>query len=286
MAGLTWDNCQTGSDQILAEGLLLLMSQEAVTADQVAGDGAGNYLVSLQDEIVYVGEAKCLADRIQRQFSPRTSTFYKTYLKRSTKPAPIGAFRVRHISTMIGRKELEEVGMATAGCSLNKFRRGKRGAVALATGSARWLEIQQQYETLLADGEATVLSTTFVPWTKAPASGCAGLYVVCPPQRSDILYVGESSDVQERHNCHSGTTYFSALRRHVGTNILGFSLRERNGKAKYFTEDEDQRVTSFINSCRVACITITFGRYELEERLIGKYRPLLNRKDNKAAVEP
>jgi predicted GIY-YIG superfamily endonuclease len=277
---VNWGSCQRDSDPILAEGLLVLISQEAAKPNQVNSEAAGNYLVSLKDEIVYIGEAKNLACRIRQQLIAKTSTFYKTYMKRVADPASIDAFRVRYMATAVGRKEIEEFGMVNAGCSLNKFQRGKRNAVATAVGSTLWSEVQRQYATIIDQGEAAVLAAPFSPWVNALANARAGIYVAHAPKRCDILYIGESSNVKARHKCHSGQTYFSALRRHVGTEVLGFSLKERNGKAKYFTEDEDGAVTAFIDSCCVACVPVTFGRFELEEHLIRKYRPQLNRKDN------
>lgn len=256
------------------------MSQRAVEPNQATSAAAGNYLISLKDELVYVGEAKNLASRVRQQFVAKTSTFYKTYVKRADDPAPISAFRVRSMATAVGRKEIEEFGMVNAGCSLNKFQRGKRNAVAAAAASTLWSEVQRQHASIIAQGEAAVLAAAFSPWVKASAKACAGLYVARAPTRSDILYIGESSNVQKRHKCHSGRTYFSALRRHVGTEVLGFVLKERNGKAKYLTDDEDGKVSAFINSCCVACVPVAFGRYELEEHLIRKHRPQLNRKDN------
>jgi hypothetical protein len=44
---------------------------------------------------------------------------------------------------------------------------------------------------------------------------------------------------------HSGGTYFSALRRHIATEILSFELKEINGKKKYLTDDEEKTVTAF-----------------------------------------
>ena len=98
-----------------------------------------------------------------------------------------------------------------------------------------------------------------------------------------VIYIGESSDIGERYETHSGRTYFSALRRHIGENILGFSLKTIKGKARYFSDDEDIKVTAFLHASRIAVLSISFGRYELEESLIRKYHPLLNRKENVVA---
>lgn len=108
----------------------------------------------------------------------------------------------------------------------------------------------------------------------------AGLYIV--KDKSDkIIYIGESSNIGERIKTHSGRTYFSALRRHIGTDILGFELQEIKEKKRYFSEIEDRKVTEFLKTCKVTLFPVTLGRYEFEEYLIKKYRPLLNRKDNK-----
>jgi len=282
--GINWHSCQRNSDCLLSEGFQFLLNQQAVKADQVCSGAAGNYLISLEDEIVYVGEGKHLSSRVRQQFVAKTATSYKTYMKRHADPAPISAFRVRYMETAVGRKEIEEFAMVNAGCSRNKFRRGKRNPVAAAQGSALWMEVQREHITIMKQGENVVLSATFTEWAKAQAKECAGLYVVRAPKRNDILYIGESSNVQKRHKCHSGRTYFSALRRHVGTEVLGFTLKARNGKAKYFSDAEDAKVTAFIGSCCVACVPVALGRYELEEHLIRKHRPQLNRKDNAVEV--
>jgi predicted GIY-YIG superfamily endonuclease len=279
-----WAACQRVSDQILAEGLLGLTNQEAVTPEHVNSENAGNYLISLEGKMHYIGEAKHLASRIRQQFVARTSTFYKTYTKRVGSPSKIDAFRVRYLEVAVGRKELEEFGIVNAGCALNKFQLGKRDLVPCAATSTLWNEVQRRYATLIAQGEAALLAEPFSRWSEASAKACAGIYAARAPNGKEMLYLGESSNVHKRHKCHSRATYFSALRRHVGTDLFGFSLKECNGKAKYFTEDEDDKVTEFLCSCRIACMPVSFGRFELEEHLIRKFHPRLNRKDN--SIEP
>lgn len=277
---LNWAICQKLSDQILAEGLFSLRNKVAITPKQVICAEAGNYLISIDGEIYYVGEAKNVASRIRQQFMAKTSTFYKTYVKAFATPRQITDFQVRHVETLFGRKEVEEFAIENAVCSLNKFQRGKRNAIESASTDSLWKQVQGQYATFIAQGEAMALSQPFKPWVDALATTCAGLYLVRAANRSDCLYIGEGSDVKLRHKTHSGRTYFSALRRHVGTDVLGFSLKERNGKAKYFSDDEDRRVTEFLCACCIACLPVSLGRYELEEHLIRKLRPELNRKDN------
>ena len=87
--------------------------------------------------------------------------------------------------------------------------------------------------------------------------------------------------IKERYNSHSGVTYFSALRRHIGTDVLEFELQARNGKKRYFAESEDKEINIYLHNCKIKAMKVNFGRFELEEYLIRKYRPLLNRKENK-----
>ena len=106
-------------------------------------------------------------------------------------------------------------------------------------------------------------------------------YIIVKNKNGELIYIGESSNINERFKTHSGRTYFSALRRHIGTEILKFELQEIKGKKRYFSETEDRKVTEFLKTCKATLFPVAFGRYELEEYLIKKHRPLLNRKDNK-----
>src|SRR5690606_26791050 len=97
---------------------------------------------------------------------------------------------------------------------------------------------------LLKQGEEEVFKQTFSGWFDCNAKSTAGLYIV--KDKSKIIYIGESSDICERHTTHSSRTYFSALRRHVATDILGYELKEKNGKKKYLADIEDKRVTEYL----------------------------------------
>ena len=85
----------------------------------------------------------------------------------------------------------------------------------------------------------------------------------------------------KRFKNHSEITYSSALRRHIGTDIFGFGLVEKYGKKTSFTKQDDLRVNKFLKECEIRIMPTNFGRKELEEYLIRKHKPLLNRKENK-----
>ena len=144
MSSATWTFCQEKSDIILREGLELL--RRAQSAPRPAPKAQGNYLISMSDDLFYVGEAKNLNVRLKQQFSPRTSTFYKNYLGlKKTVPterlAEISTFEARWIQTALGRKEIEEFGIVNLPATLNRFQLGKRALCLAAVISGSALEI-------------------------------------------------------------------------------------------------------------------------------------------------
>lgn len=281
MGTLTWDELQMQSDTILSCGLNKLKTQSFCDLINVTDKGFGNYLISLDGEPVYIGEGKELTKRLKQQFKPATSTFYKNYQSRQPlKPIPIDKFKIQYISTKIGRKEVEEASIVNLTTNLNKFQLGKRNEFIIADQNGLWEIVQENALELLKEGESKILESTFTPWFDAKISRSAGLYIV-KDNTDKLIYIGESSDLYDRIKTHGGRTYFSALRRHIGTDVLGFHLQEIKGKKRYFKENEDKTVTDFLKTCKLTVFPVSFGRYELEEYLIKKHAPLLNRKGNK-----
>jgi len=284
MINPTWTNIQKQSDEILSDGLNKLKSSPYYGFSYIAEKNPGNYLISLNRVPYYIGEAKELSKRIKQQSKPATSTFYKNYQKfvknRLIPKVSIDKFNIQCIPTFIGRKEIEEFGIVNLLTRLNSFQLDKRGEFKIANHKGLWDRVQQNFESFLKEGESKILRTNFIPWFDLSISSSAGLYLV--KNKSDkLIYIGESSDVGERITTHSGRTYFSALRRHIGTEILGYKLQEINGKKRYFSISEDTRITDFLKTCKATTFKVSFGRFELEEYLIKRYRPLLNIKDNK-----
>lgn len=283
MEEINWTYCQDNSDKILADGLLKLKECVTCTPLEISFADFGNYLISHQDKLYYIGEGRDIRARIKQQFKPTTSTFYKNFQKflitnQALKPIPIDSFSVRFMLTDIGRKEIEDFGIVNFSTPLNKFQIGKRLKTELKNQNGLWDKVQKQKAELLKQGEEIVFKQKFSSWFDTDAKSTAGLYIV--KDKTKIIYIGESSDISERHSTHSSTTYFSALRRHIATEILGYELKEKNGKKKYLTESEDKKVTDFLKGTIATFHPVSFGRYELEEHLIKKHRPFLNRKDN------
>jgi predicted GIY-YIG superfamily endonuclease len=283
MENIDWLYTQTNSDKILTDGIFKLKENPTSKLTEISYSNFGNYLISYFDKPYYIGEAKNIKSRLKQQFKPTTSTFYKNFQRilkndQGLTPIPIDNFSVQFMATAIGRKEIEDFGIVNLPTQLNKFQIGKRLKVDLIKKHGLWDKVQELKTELLRQAESEVLNQRFTGWFDNNVKSTAGLYIV--KKKEEIIYIGESSDIKERHNTHSTTTYFSALRRHIATDILDFELKERNGKKKYLTDTENASVTEYLRGTNATFYPVSFGRCELEEYLIKKYRPLLNRKDN------
>lgn len=243
---------------------------------------AGAYLITYDDRSCYIGEAKDLRRRVGQQFRSR-STFYKSYREGRDSELPTGLrlhdFRVRYINLSIGRKELEEYGIEKLKLRLNKASgradQPHTGRLPRLLPMA-WEDVQANALVLISQGEQQVLAATWQEWLHARVPSGPGTYLVHDKEER-LIYIGETSHLPRRYLNHSKGTRASALRRHIGTELLGLGF----SKPITFTKPVDQLVNRHIESCTLAPILVLFGRRELEEHLIRSHRPLLNRKDNK-----
>ncbi len=280
---MNWHDLQENSERVLCSGLLKLKEQAPVSGATISETGCGNYLIQKDGMACYIGEAKNLTKRLKQQFSEKTSTFFKNYQKEGMGSDLISSFKVGIIRTDIGRKEVEAFGIVNLPTTLNRFQLGKSRKVELKQSLGfDWDDIQMQNEGLLREGGIAFLGQIPQPWFESTPPDQAGAYMVLG-DRGQALYIGESSNLVERYKTHSGSTYFSALRRHIGTAVLGFNFVQIKSKKKNreFLEQDDQQVTEYLRGCKVRFLPVRLGRFELEEHLIRAHKPLLNRKGNK-----
>ena len=279
---IDWSFCQSNSDLILACALQQLIHSFSIESIDQVPNSYGCYLISHKGTHYYIGEAKDLNKRIRQQFDERYSTFYKNYINTRKHyeigKIPILDFELRILDTKIGRKEVEEFGMVNLPTKLNKFERGKRKIIKIEIDENIWKNVQAEYERLLIEGENYFLTKPFTDWNRATPKSLPGVYKVAN-SKDEIIYIGESSDIYERYITHGTTTYFSALRRHIGTELLGLSFVDP--KKRKFKDSEDFRVTNYLMGCKYRGLPVNFGRFELEEYFIRKHNPLLNIKGNK-----
>lgn len=276
--GISWEYCQKNSNKILSDATWQLYQSPEIKAASVPQLYSGVYLISHSDVHYYIGQADNVKKRIKQQYSSR-STFYKNYLQENDsqkKLLEIEEFRLRTLSSKIGRKELEEFGIVNLKTNLNKFHKNKRDQYPIKSEQGLWNEIQLKAEEILEEGETLLFSSKVLPWKQADLFAVPGIYYVLD-KNEQLIYLGESTDVSRRHHMHSNRTYISALRRHVGTDIFGFGFV---GKKK-FTSKDDQEITRYLYSCYFSWMEVSFGRLELEEFLIQKHQPKLNRKSKK-----
>ena len=283
MAKIDWAYVQAASDEILCDGFEALKARPYLKAAAAQDEAPCNYLISLGGEGRYVGEGQNAQARLRQQFREGSSTFYKSYLKKAEgrEHAAISDFDVQVMTTRLGRKEMEEFGIVHLVDRLNKLQLDKRvkrraGERPQPENRGLWDIAQAQHERLLAEGAEAAMAAAPAGWFDCTPPVGPGLYLV--KHQGQLIYVGESSDLAHRHETHSEDTYFSALRRHIGTELLSCELQEVGGRRRYFTDDQDWKVTRFLTDCEAVFLPVMFGRYELEDRLIKALNPVLNRK--------
>jgi hypothetical protein len=276
---LDWGTIQARADEFLARGICALRKRPFVDASVASTTDPGNYLFSLEGRPMYIGEAGDLDARLRQQLNGRTSTFYKNYLKSGVQdPAPITAFSLQHMTTCLGRKEIEDFGIANLPTPLNRFQLGKRAVRESATSTEAWMLVQDASDWLLAQGEAQFWTAPQSPLLQAIVPARPGVYALWAGTPPRVIYIGESSILHDRHKTHCTQTYFSAPRRNIGTILLGFELHEVHGKRRYFSEGDERSLNAFLGECRYQFLEVRLGRLELEERLIACKQPVANRK--------
>jgi len=112
-------------------------------------------------------------------------------------------------------------------------------------------------------------------WVKqAPIE--AGIYVVFKNKK--IVYVGETGSIQGRMNDLRRTVNHT-LRRSIGAKkfakVKGF---QKATSKKKFSPRIEKLVEKYIRGLDISVLPIAFGRKEMEEYLISKYKPIFNNK--------
>ncbi|MEN6463058.1 MAG: GIY-YIG nuclease family protein [Syntrophomonas sp.] len=288
---IDWQYLQNNANNILAEGLSKLSNSLYYDFDNKFPKNYGNYVISHNGTPLYIGEASDLDKR--RKEHLKGSTFYKNYLKDGKElNLPLGLsmneFKIQHLLTQLGRKDLEEFGIVNLPAPLNKFQVNKRKLFSPESSTRLWDSIQENAFGLLCQAEKTVFSKRPIPWSKVDVSHIPGVYIIFN-SHNDLIYIGESTSLLERYTTHSTKTRFSAFRRHIAVDIFTFTLKTKSElgvqstdkKRMFVNMQEDREITQYINECKVIINEINFGRLELEEYLIRNLRPLLNSKGNK-----
>jgi len=131
-----------------------------------------------------------------------------------------------------------------------------------------WEQIQQKATQLTELGEVRLLAMPLIPWDKVELVAEAGVYWIQHPKYG--VYIGQTRNFRQRFGRHD--RYSSAFRTNLGK-IMGF-VKQNNR----FSPEEVLLLNNSIQQCQLRFMPVAFGRLELEEHLIKKYQPALNRK--------
>lgn len=162
MGNINWRYIQENADFVLSDGLWKLSKRPLESFDEIRHNDFGNYLISYNERPYYIGEAQDICKRLKQQFKPTTSTFYKNYQRYSSinnhlSLIPINGFKIQHISTQLGRKEVEEFGIVNLPTVVNHFQLEKRNKCKISGNNGIWDEVQELKAELLEEGEKEVL---------------------------------------------------------------------------------------------------------------------------------
>jgi hypothetical protein len=271
---LSWPELQRHADAVLVSGLLDLMSQPASAWGPVSLHGPGVYAFADGDVTAYVGESTSVSWRVAQHRDPG-STFLLGLAASGIDDA-VPRVAIRTIAVDIGRLELEEFAIACLQPSLNRMRRLSRRALAYEASSPDlWRAVQADADRLLRAGTVAAADIAPVPWKSMRPPTGAGLYILRDASGRP-LYVGESDALAERLRTHAGSrSYFSALRRHVGIDVLGLAFAPNVKRG--FSPADESAISAYLATCAIAILPLALGRWELERELVHELRPILNR---------
>ena len=272
--GLSWPNLQHHADAVLASGLKDLVTQRAGAWGSASLHGPGVYAFADGVETVYVGESTSVSWRIGQHRGPALSLIAS--LAASGVMDPAARIQIRSLAADVGRLELEEFAIACLRPSLNRMRRRSRTALVYETASPDlWRAVQVDAGSLLRAGVRAALKVPPARWKSMQPPPGSGLYVL-RNANDQPLYVGESDAVGERLRTHAGSrSYFSALRRHVGIDLLGLAFAPNVKRG--FSPADEASISAFLATCSIAILPLALGRWELERELVHELRPTLNR---------
>lgn len=242
----------------------------------------GVYPVSTASEILYVGEATWLARRLDQH---RARADAELWLAKAARDPDThrDQLRLRCLEVRLGRLELEETTIATLRPAANTARRSSHAPVEPAESPDLWAQVQSDPWRILRRGVAAMRDWPAEPWPGTPEHA-AGVYVVHDADGA-FLCVGESDDLAERLATHAAPrSYFFALRRHVGTDRLGF--RQIPGRHELVPEAEEP-VSRFLERCVVRTLAISLPHQRTARcAMTVSVRPLLVTSSGGACAAP
>jgi excinuclease UvrABC nuclease subunit len=110
----------------------------------------------------------------------------------------------------------------------------------------------------------------------------AGVYAFF--KNDKIIYIGETGSLRSRIK-DSTRTVNHTLRRTIGKrrykNIKGYLEAT---SYKRFPDHIETKINKYMNSIYIVFIPVSFGRSEIEEYIVDRYRPIYNNKSKRESV--
>ena len=115
------------------------------------------------------------------------------------------------------------------------------------------------------ENEERLIQTESKMWKDISTFPCINsVYMICHIGWPNVIYIGESKNLLDR------------FKHHRSGNCSSFRLNMSRSKF----QPSDVVESQFLDECVVKYIKLDYGRKELEEYLINKYKPLYNRCGN------
>jgi len=142
-------------------------------------------------------------------------------------------------------------------------------------------KILQEYDQRFLDKNNREIFQLNTQWNKG-VSAKSGVYAFFDNDK--IIYIGETGSLKGRMSDVRRTVNHT-LRRTIGnklfSNIKGFN---KATSKKKFPEHIEILINEYMEKLHIAIIPISFGRAEIEEYLIEKYKPVFNTKTKRKSV--
>jgi hypothetical protein len=110
----------------------------------------------------------------------------------------------------------------------------------------------------------------------------AGIYAFF--KNDTIIYIGETGSLRGRMR-DSTRTVNHTLRRTIGKrkykNVKGYQEATSHKK---FPDHIERQINKYMSSLNIVIIPVSFGRSEIEEYIVDRYRPIYNNKFKRESV--
>ena len=274
---MNWNKLQQQHIHYLSDALALLLEAELQPYTAIDSSKRGIYLLLVDQMPFYVGEANNLQSKIERQAAKVSEhKFDKSLSKNGFEDYTGFALDRLFIKTLEIDFACTEI-VAAAMASMQLANPGKRDETLRVKPPKRTGlvdEVLKRKDKLLGQGASQLNNAKEEKFFQANPMHIAGVYQFW--LNNELVFIGESNDMRGRIRSHRKDTYFSALRRRIGQQVFGFELKEKKGKKRAFSKQEDKTIDDYLALVKVQSLPVNIGRHDLETYLVAQHQPKLN----------